>query len=90
MFSGDLSTRRCGHGAVALRGELAVADAVSLAAGPAVAAACNPEIIVDLAALEFIASSGVAALGRGRKHARHAGVTCCKSLRSGMCCGSRR
>jgi anti-sigma B factor antagonist len=33
----------------------------------------QPEIIVDLAGLEFIDSSGVAALARGRKLARHAG-----------------
>ena len=33
----------------------------------------RPEIIVDLAGLEFIDSSGVAALARGRKLARHAG-----------------
>ena len=36
-------------------------------------AAREPEIIVDLAGLEFIDSSGVAALARGRKLARHAG-----------------
>jgi anti-anti-sigma factor len=34
-------------------------------------AAPNLEIIVDLAGLEFIDSSGVAALAHGRKHARH-------------------
>jgi len=33
----------------------------------------EPEIIVDLAGLEFIDSSGVAALAHGRTHARHAG-----------------
>ena len=38
-----------------------------------VVAARAPEIIVDLAGLEFIDSSGVAALARGRKLARHAG-----------------
>ena len=35
--------------------------------------ASEPQIIVDLAALEFIDSSGVAALVRGRNLARHAG-----------------
>lgn len=74
MFSVDLSTRECGgHVIVALRGELDVADAVSVAAALAVVAVRNLEIIVDLAGLDFIDSSGVAALARGRKHARHAG-----------------
>src|SRR2546430_14854511 len=74
MISVDLSTRECdGHVIVALRGELDRADAVSVAAALAAAAAREPEIIVDLAGLEFIDSSGVAALARGRKQARHAG-----------------
>jgi anti-sigma B factor antagonist len=74
MFSVDLSTRECdGHVIVALRGELDVADAVSVAAALAALAARNLQIIVDLAGLDFIDSSGVAALARGRKHARHAG-----------------
>jgi len=71
MISVDLSTRECdGHVIVALRGELDIADAVSVAAA---VAAREPEIIVDLAGLEFIDSSGVAALARGRTQARHAG-----------------
>jgi anti-sigma B factor antagonist len=74
MFSVNLSTREYGgHIIVALRGELDIADAVSVAAALAAVAARNLEIIVDLAALDFIDSSGVAALARGRKHARHAG-----------------
>jgi anti-sigma B factor antagonist len=74
MISVALSTRECdGHVIVALRGELDMADAVSVAAALAAAAAREPEIIVDLAGLEFIDSSGVAALARGRKQARHAG-----------------
>ena len=32
-----------------------------------------PQVIVDLAGLKFIDSSGVAALARGRNHPRHAG-----------------
>ena len=48
-------------------------DIVGVAAALAVVAARAPEIIVDLAGLEFIDSSGVAALARGRKLARHAG-----------------
>jgi anti-sigma B factor antagonist len=74
MFSVNLSTRECdGHIVVALRGELDIADAVSVAAALAAVAVRNLEIIVDLAGLDFIDSSGVAALARGRKHARHAG-----------------
>jgi anti-sigma B factor antagonist len=74
MFSVDLSTREGdGQVVVALRGELDIADAVSVAAALAAVAARDLEIIVDLAGLEFIDSSGVAALARGRKLARHAG-----------------
>ncbi len=74
MFSVDLSTRECdGHVVVALRGELDLVDAAGVAAALVTVAAREPQIIVDLAALEFIDSSGVAALARGRTHARHAG-----------------
>ena len=74
MFSVDLSTRECdGHVVVALGGELDLVDAADVAAALATVAAREPEIIVDLARLEFIDSSGVAALARGRKLARHAG-----------------
>jgi anti-anti-sigma factor len=74
MFSVDLTTRECGgHVVVALRGELDMADAASVAAGLAEVAARAPEIIVDLAALAFIDSSGVAALAHGRRQARRAG-----------------
>jgi anti-anti-sigma factor len=74
MFSVDLTTRECGgHVVVALRGELDMADAASVAAGLAEVAGRAPEIIVDLAALAFIDSSGVAALAHGRRQARRAG-----------------
>src|SRR5271165_5459435 len=74
MFSVDLSTRECdGHLVVALRGELDLADAADVAAALAAAVAREPRIIVDLAGLEFIDCSGVAALARGRRHARQAG-----------------
>ena len=74
MISVDLSTSECdGKAVVALRGELDMADAASVAAALAAVAARQPEIIVDLSLLEFIDSSGVAALARGRKLARHAG-----------------
>ncbi len=55
MISVDLSTREYdGHVIVALRGELDIADAVNVAAALAAVAAREPEIIVDLAGLEFI------------------------------------
>jgi anti-sigma B factor antagonist len=74
MFSVDLSTSEYGgHVVVALRGELDIAGAAGVAAVLAAVAARKPEIVVDLAGLEFIDSSGVAALARGRQHARHAG-----------------
>ena len=76
MFSVDLSTSEYGgHVVVALRGELDIAGAAGVAAALAAVAvaAREPEIVVDLAGLEFIDSSGVAALARGRQHARHAG-----------------
>jgi anti-sigma B factor antagonist len=74
MISVDLSTSECdGKVIVALRGELDIADAASVAAALAAVAVSQPEIIVDLSFLEFIDSSGVAALARGRKLARHAG-----------------
>ena len=68
-----LNTRKFdGRVVVALRGVLDVVDAVSVAAALGAVAARVPEIIVDLAGVEFMDSSGVAALVRGRKHARHA------------------
>jgi anti-sigma B factor antagonist len=74
MFSTDLSTRSCdGYAVVALRGELDLADAAVVAAALTAVAAREPGIIVDLAGLEFIDSSGVAALARGRRQARRAG-----------------
>ena len=74
MFSVDLSTRECaGHVVVALGGELDLVDAAGVAAALVTIAAREPEIVVDPAGLEFIDSSGVAALARGRKLARHAG-----------------
>src|SRR5258708_28284945 len=50
-----------GKAVVALRGELDVADAASVAAALVAVAAPAPEIIVDLAGLGFIDSRGVAA-----------------------------
>lgn len=74
MFSVELSTRAWdGHVVVALGGELDLVDAADVAAALVTVTALEPEIIMDLAALEFIDSSGVAALVRGRTYARHAG-----------------
>jgi anti-sigma B factor antagonist len=74
MAGVDLSTRESdGQIVVALRGQLDMAEAASVAAALAAVAASEPQIIVDLAALEFIDSGGVAALVRGRNLARRAG-----------------
>jgi anti-sigma B factor antagonist len=73
MVSMDLSTSGDGRAVVALRGELDVADAASVAAALAAVAGRGPAIIVDLGGLEFIDSSGVAALVLVRKQARRAG-----------------
>jgi anti-anti-sigma factor len=70
MASASLSTREYGgHVVVALCGELDVVDAASVMAVLAAAAARDPRIIVDLAALEFI---DCCALGRVRAQARQA------------------
>ena len=70
----DLSTRDCdGHVIVVLSGELDLHGAGLAAAGLAAAAARGPQVIVDLAGLEFIDCSGITVLVRGRKLARHAG-----------------
>lgn len=74
MFSAILSTRQGGdHVVVALRGELDIVDAASIAAALTEIAAHVPAIIVNLEALAFMDSSGVAALARGRRQARRAG-----------------
>lgn len=74
MFSMDLGSGQSGgYVVVALHGELDLMDAAGVAAALGVLAAREPRIIVDLAGLEFLDASGVAALSRGRRHARHAG-----------------
>jgi anti-sigma B factor antagonist len=74
MAGVDLSTREGdGQLVIALRGHLDMAAAASVAAALTAIAAREPQIIVDLAGLEFIDSSGVAALVRGRNLARQAG-----------------
>jgi hypothetical protein len=77
MVSMDLRTRECdGRLASGMRGELDVADTANVAATVAVR---ERVVIVDLAGLEFIESSGLAALvlagspaSRARPAARHA------------------
>jgi anti-sigma B factor antagonist len=74
MFTMNLgSSESRGHAVVALHGELDLVDAAAVAAALRAVAAREPRIIVDLAGLEFIDASGVAALSRGRRHARNAG-----------------
>jgi anti-sigma B factor antagonist len=74
MFSIDLGPGEPGGlVVVALGGELDLLDAAAAAATLEAAAARWPLIIVDLAGLEFIDASGIAALSRGRRHARTAG-----------------
>ena len=74
MASMDLRTGECdGLAVVALRGELDAADAAGVAAALAAVAVRGRAIIVDLAGLEFIDSSGLAALVLARKQARQAG-----------------
>jgi anti-sigma B factor antagonist len=70
----ELSTRECDDRViVSLRGELDVAFAAGVAASLAEIAARVCQVVVDLEGLEFIDSSGLAALARARRHARQAG-----------------
>jgi anti-sigma B factor antagonist len=74
MFRMDLGSGECGgHVVVALRGELDLLYAPAVATALGALAARRPRIIVNLAGLEFIDASGMAALARGRRHARQAG-----------------
>jgi anti-sigma B factor antagonist len=74
MVSIESSTCECGgQVVVALRGELDVSDAASVAASLAAVAASGRPVILDLAALDFIDSSGLAALVRARRQALEAG-----------------
>jgi anti-anti-sigma factor len=69
-----MSTRtRDGYVAVALRGEMDMANAADVAAALTAAIGREPLIIVDLAGLKFIDASGIAALVRARNYARQAG-----------------
>ena len=69
-----LGTREYGgHVVAALHGELDIVDAASVIAMLAGAAAGNPRIVVDLAALEYVDCHALGALGRLRAQARQAG-----------------
>ena len=74
MLDMDLGSGECGgYAVVALRGELDLIDAADVADALEAFAAREPRIIVDLAGLEFIDASGIAALVHGRRHARDGG-----------------
>ncbi len=74
MVSVEFSAREGdGHVVVVLSGELDVAEAAQVAASLAVVATTGRDVIVDLEGLEFIDSSGLAALVRARQHVRRAG-----------------
>jgi anti-sigma B factor antagonist len=74
MLEMDLGSGECGgYAVVALRGELDLVDVADVADALETFAAREPRIIVDLAGLEFIDASGIAALVHGRRHARDAG-----------------
>ena len=62
-----------GHVVFELHGELDVAGAASVIAVLTAAAAGNPQIVVDLAALEYIDCYSLGELGRVRAQARQAG-----------------
>jgi anti-sigma B factor antagonist len=74
VFSADLSTsERDGTVVVALYGKLDIVDAAEVAAALVTAAARELRIVVDLAGLDFMDSSGIAALAYARRHARQVG-----------------
>jgi anti-anti-sigma factor len=74
MFRMDLGSGAYGgHVVVALHGELDLLYAPMVATALGTLASGQPRIIVNLADLEFIDVSGIAALAHGREHARSAG-----------------
>jgi anti-sigma B factor antagonist len=74
-FNADLSIPDLdGQAVVALRGELGLADAPSVASHLiAAVAACGPRVIVDLADLDGIGYSGLSVLLRVQKWTRRSG-----------------
>ena len=92
MFSAEWSTGGSGGQAVvALRGELDVADAAGLAAPSWPPWPGGLVIVADLAALEFIDSSGAAALVLACRRARRAGgdLLLAEPMRCSACSRSR-
>ena len=74
MVSIDLSSVvRDGHAVVGLRGELDANDAAGVTVALAGVAAAHPDIIIDLAGLDFIDCCGLWALTRAREQATRAG-----------------
>jgi anti-sigma B factor antagonist len=74
MVSIDLSSVvRDGHAVVGLRGELDVTDAAGVTVALAEVVACHPDIIIDLAGLEYIDCYSLWALTRAGEQARLAG-----------------
>ena len=74
MFSISLThDASCDHSVIVLRGELDFADAAGAAGQMRSAAAPGHLATVDMTGLEFIDSSGVAALALVRKQARDSG-----------------
>ena len=74
MLRVDLSTPECcGPVVAALLGELDAAAAAGAETALAAAAASGSWVVADLAGLEFIDCSGMAALARVREQARQAG-----------------
>jgi anti-sigma B factor antagonist len=74
MFKMDLGSGAYGgHVVVAVRGELDLLYAPTVATALGTLASRQPRIIVNLAGLEFIDVSGIAALAHGRRRARSAG-----------------
>ncbi len=74
MVNVDLSTVvRDGHAVVGLRGELDLTDAGSVTAALADVVAYCPDIVIDLAGLEFIDCSSLWALVAAGEQARRAG-----------------
>jgi len=72
----ELSTRDDdGQVVVVLRGDLDVTEAAKVAASPTVVAASGRHVIVDLEGLEYIDSSGLAALVLGRQRRGAPGMT---------------
>src|SRR5580704_18074364 len=74
MVSIDLSTvERGGHAVVGWLGQLDPSDTADVTVALAGVVACHPEMIIDLAELEFIDCSGLWALTRARDQAMLAG-----------------